>query len=231
MAISFRGLARLSARPKTDPPAPAVSPGLFPLGLDSPRDGFLLVPRSYRPEAPAPFLLALHGATGSAQRPVDTLREEAERRGFIVLAVDSREGTWDAVRAAFGPDVAFIDRALQWAFDRVVVDPEHIAIEGFSDGASYSLGLGLPNGDLFRRVMAFSPGMIPASETPDHGKARIFISHGTQDPVLNIDRTSRVLVRGLTGDGYDVTFAEFDGVHQLPPAVLSRAMEWWLGRG
>jgi predicted esterase len=125
--------------------------------------------------------------------------------------------------------VAFIDRALQQTFERCAVDPERIAVEGFSDGASYALGLGLPNGDLFRRVMAFSPGMVPASESPDTGKPRMFVSHGRQDPVLNIDRSSRVLVKGLKGDGFDVTFVEFDGVHTLPPEILSQAMDWWLG--
>jgi phospholipase/carboxylesterase len=160
---------------------------------------------------------------------MNVLQPVAEKRGFIVLSVDSRDGTWDAIRSAFGPDVAFINRALAHTFDRCAVDPARLVVEGFSDGASYALGLGLPNGDLFRRVMAFSPGMIPASETPDQGKPPIFISHGTRDPVLPIERTSRILSRGLKTDGYDVTMIEFDGVHQIPPAVLQQAMEWWLG--
>src|SRR5262249_24267899 len=127
------------------------------------------------------------------------------------------------------PDLAFIDKALQQTFDRCAVDPERIAVEGFSDGASYALGLGLPNGDLFRRVMAFSPGMIPASESPDMGKPRFFLSHGHQDPVLSFNGTSKAFVPGLRKDGFDVTFVEFDGVHELPPAVLNQAMDWWLG--
>jgi len=220
------GDARLQARPAEL--KQQVVPGLSPLGLGAGRDGLLLVPRSYSPNRPAPLVLALHGATGTAARAVERLRATAEERGFIVLGVDSRDGTWDAIRAGFGPDVRFIDRALQYAFDRCRVDPERIAVQGFSDGASYALGLGLPNGDLLRRVIAFSPGMIPATETPDHGRPRLFVSHGTQDPILNIDRSSRILVRGLKKDGYDVTYVEFDGVHTVPPEILKQAMEWWL---
>jgi phospholipase/carboxylesterase len=202
-----RGRARLSARPA--PPTLTIAPGEWPLGLESGRDGRLFVPDSYRPEHPAPLVLALHGATGSSQGPIARLRAAAEEHGFIVVAPDARSGTWDAIRSAFGPDVAFIDRALKWTFERCCIDPATIVIEGFSDGASYALGLGLPNGDLFSRIIAFSPGMIPASESPDVGTPRVFLSHGTNDPVLNIDRTSRILSRGLRGDGYDVTYVEF----------------------
>jgi predicted esterase len=222
-----RGLARLSARPSAKPSG-TVAPGLSPLGLESPRDGLLFVPSGYTPAKPLPLVLSLHGASGSAKGAMERARAQAEARGFLVLAVDSRDGTWDAIRSEFGPDVAFINRALQYTFDRYAVDPERIAVLGFSDGASYALGLGLPNGDLFRRIIAFSPGMIPSSETPDHGKPPVFLSHGTQDPILPIERTSRILVRGLKRDGYDVTFVEFEGVHTVPPQVLTQAMDWWL---
>jgi phospholipase/carboxylesterase len=220
------GKARLTARPGK--PRESIASGLWPLGLKSGRDGLLFVPPQYSPQVPAPLVLALHGATGSAQGPINRLRAVAEQRGLVVLAVDSRDGTWDAIRSAFGPDVAFIDHALQYVFDRCAIDPDRIVVEGFSDGASYALGLGLPNGDFFRRIIAFSPGMIPTSDSPDRGKPHVFISHGTQDPILPIDRTSRILVRGLKGDGYDVTYVEFDGVHTVPPTILTEAMEWWM---
>jgi predicted esterase len=160
---------------------------------------------------------------------VNPLRRAAQKREFNNQAVDSRGGTWDAVRSSFGSDVAYIDRALRYAFERCVVDAGRIAVEGFSDGASYALGLGLPNGDLFRSIIAFSPGMIPTSDDADTGKPPIFISHGTRDQVLRIERTSRPLVRGLRGDGYDVSYLEFDGPHTVPPAALDRALDWWLG--
>jgi phospholipase/carboxylesterase len=51
----------------------------------------------------------------------------------------------------YGPDVEFIDRALDWAFDRLTLDIRKLAITGFSDGASYALSLGITNGDLFTR--------------------------------------------------------------------------------
>jgi predicted esterase len=141
-----------------------------------------------------------------------------------VLAPDSRDSTWDAIRGGFGPDVAFIDRALARVFDTVSVDPARIALGGFSDGASYALSLGLVNGDLFRRVVAFSPGFIVAG--PLQGKPQFFISHGTADQILPIDRCSRAIVPQLQRRGYDVTFKEFDGGHQVPPDIARDAMRW-----
>lgn len=225
--FAVRGKARLTARP--GPPTVSIGAGRVDLGLGQRRDGVLYVPPGYVTTAPAPLLVAFHGAGGSAQGPLARLGPLADARGFLLLSVDSRAATWDAIRSSFGPDVAFIDQALRFVFDRCAVDPSRIAIEGFSDGASYALGLGLPNGDLFRRIMAFSPGMIPAADDPDQGKPPIFIAHGTRDQVLDIDRTSRRLVPGLRGDGYDVRYEEFDGPHTVPPEVLDRAMDWWLG--
>jgi predicted esterase len=63
------------------------------------------------------------------------------------------------------------------------------------------------------------------------GKPAVFLSHGTSDPVLRIERTSRILSRGLRGDGYDVTYVEFEGGHSVPADILDRAVAWWRGSG
>jgi predicted esterase len=146
----------------------------------------------------------------------------AEEAGLCVLLPESRGSTWDAILGGFGPDVAFIDRALARTFELVNVDETRLAIGGFSDGASYALTLGLPNGSLFRRILAFSPGFVVGA-VPD-GKPRIFVSHGTRDTVLPIDRCSRVLVPQLRRAGYDVTYREYDGVHAVPPEIAKEGM-------
>ena len=111
-----------------------------------------------------------------------------------------------------------------YGFDGSSVDPTRIAVGGFSDGATYALSLGLINGDLFRRVAAFSPGFIV--DGPPHGKPQFFISHGTADPILPIDQCSRTIVPSLRGRGYDVTFREFAGGHTVPADVAQEAMRW-----
>src|SRR5215217_7126232 len=101
---------RLLARP--GPPTETVSPGLHALGLDRDRDALLLVPAGYRPDQLAPFVLSLHGAGGDASSGLFPLRDLADEAGLILLSPASRQSTWDVIRGGYGPDVAFIDRAL-----------------------------------------------------------------------------------------------------------------------
>ncbi len=72
------------------------------------------------------------------------------------------------LRGGFGPDVRFIDKALSKVFGSYRIDPSHLAVAGFSDGASYALSLGLPNGDLFSHIIAFSPGFMRAPSKVRH---------------------------------------------------------------
>lgn len=145
------------------------------------------------------------------------IRPFADESGVLVLAIDSRADTWDILQDEIGPDVASLDRALQWTFDRFTVDRSHMALSGFSDGASYALSIGLANGDFFPSVIAFSPGFSGAPEL--HGRPRLFIAHGSKVAVLPIDRCSRRLVRRLRREGYVVEYREFDGPHTVPPVV------------
>lgn len=223
-------LGRLTARPIGDvktaegsqPPA-GSRPNARALGLDSARDAILQLPANAT-GAPLPLVVLFHGAGGSGERLLQRFGSAGDTAGVAVLAPDSRGSTWDAIRGGFGRDVAFVDRALEQVFKTVAIDPARVAAGGFSDGATYALSLGLVNGDLFRRVVAFSPGFV-VPVTP-HGTPRFFVSHGTADPILPIDRCSRVIVPELRRRGYDVTFREFDGGHEVPAAVAAEGMAW-----
>ena len=128
---------------------------------------------------------------------------------------------------AFGPDVAFIDDALERVFARYPIDRSHLSVGGFSDGASYALSLGLANGDLFTHLIAFSPGfMAPPALV---GRPKIYVSHGTHDQILPIDACSRRLVPQLERSGYRVQYHEFDGT-TVPPEIRREAFEWFTGR-
>jgi phospholipase/carboxylesterase len=155
------------------------------------------------------------------------LGSAADEAGVAVLAPNSRDRTWDAIRGRFASDVVFVNRALERVFDTVAVDAARIAIGGFSDGATYALSLGLINGDLFSRVVAFSPGFVV--EGARNGTPQFFISHGTADQILPIDRCSRRIVRELRERKYEVMFREFDGGHEMPVDVARDALRWVAG--
>ncbi len=218
---------RLSARPGV----PTVTPtlGLSQLGLGDDRDGILYVPETYDPETPTPLFIGLHGAGGTGDS-WESYYARAEQRGMVFLAPDSRFPTWDVVQGSFGPDVAFMDRALEHTFERCRIDPAQIALGGFSDGASYALSLGLPNGDLFTHLVAYSPGFFVEPEEP-LGQPAIYVSHGTNDEVLPVTGTRNAIVPHLRNAGYEVLYEEFDGSHSVPAVISESALDWFLGVG
>ena len=214
---------RMRARPVET--VSGAQPGLTPLHFRAERDTLFYVPAS-APD-PAPFVLYLHGATGGEQQGIRRLRALADEFGFLLLSPASEDTTWDAIGGSYGSDTRLIDQALAKAFGMRRVDARKIAVCGFSDGASFALALGMSNGDLFKNVMAFSPGFIPPG-VEETGKPRLFFSHGTHDEILPIEDASRRIAPDLKRRGYDVTFREFDGPHTVPPEIARAAIEWFL---
>jgi phospholipase/carboxylesterase len=201
-----------------DAPLP---PGVHPLGLGDARDGLIYVPDV---DGAPPLLVFLHGATMNARQTLRPLVSAADDAGLALLVPESRGETWDVILGTFGPDVKFIDAALERALYATDVDGDRLSIGGVSDGASYALSLGIANGDRFGRVIAFSPGFAAPPEQV--GSPRMFISHGLHDRVLPIDRCSRPLVASLREGGYDVEYREFDGGHEMPEPIVRAAFMW-----
>src|SRR3954469_2392694 len=213
---------RLRARPR-----PAGAGGASAGTTTLRGDALLHVPPLAAAGGAWPLVVLFHGAGSTARAGLALLEATADQAGLVLLAPQSLSASWDVIHGGFGPDVERLDDALATVFATCPVEPGRIALGGFSDGASYALSLGVANGDLVTHVVAFSPGFI-APATP-RARPRIFISHGTRDAVLSIDRCSRRLVPQLRRAGYDVTYEEFDGGHVLTPEVAGRAMDWLTG--
>jgi phospholipase/carboxylesterase len=64
--------------------------------------------------------------------------------------------------------------------------------------------------------------------TGQAGSPRIYISHGTRDGVLPIERCSRRIVPQLKKSGYDVVYREFEGAHTILPEIAVEAVEWFV---
>jgi phospholipase/carboxylesterase len=218
----------LLARPSTGKEgAPA---GRQTLAVEGARDALHYVPAGYKRDAPAALALMLHGAGGTAEQGMSLLQRFADEANVIIVAPQSAAATWDAVRDGFGPDVVAIDRALKQVFAPYAVDAKRVAVGGFSDGASYALGLGLTNGGLFTHVLAFSPGFVAGARDLQGERPRLFVSHGTRDRVLPIERCSRVIVERVREAGYVVRYREFDGPHAIPDEIAREAVGWFVKR-
>ena len=224
--------ALLSARPDSSvPPGSSVPPataqalgGEALLRIPAFTQGAPGSPGLPDPPGGLPLLVVLHGDGSDAAGGMSLLAPLADDYGVVLLAPSSRSGTWDAIRGGYEADVLHINTALEETFAAVRIDPGRISVAGFSDGASYALGLGLANGDLFTRIIAFSPGFIPGG--PRRGSPAFFISHGTSDDVLPLHVTARKIVPALERDGYPVTYREFDGGHTVPLRIARQALAW-----
>lgn len=213
---------RLRTRVAGAPAGPAPAPGVHPLHAVGLGDHLLVVPAGT--SGPAPLLVFFHGAGGSADQSVRLAGDAAAAAGVLLLAPTSTGATWDLLGGGLGPDVARLDAALAHVFR--THDVRRVALGGFSDGASYALSLGLANGDLAEAVLALSPGFLaPPAQV---GRPRVWVSHGTSDAVLPVERCGRRVV-GLLGDaGYRVHYEEHVGGHATPPELVVAGVDWWL---
>ena len=214
---------RLDSRPDQQPTRPAHGPGVSRLDLGPGAEVLVAVPPG--DPVPRPLLVFFHGAGGTAEQSLAAVGALAAARGVLVLAPTSAGSTWDLIAGGLGRDVAVLDAALAQVFATLPVG--RVALAGFSDGASYALSVGVANGDLATDVLAFSPGFV--SSPGRYGRPRFWVSHGTQDQVLPVDRCGRRVSAELLADGYDVTYEEFAGGHVVTPELVTAALDWWLG--
>ena len=206
----------LGARPRIG--AKPCTPGEYEFRIASGRRALIRVtpPATTRPRA---VLVALHGAgSGGAPGGLYAFRGAWTVPGLVIVAPAAAGSAWTLSPT----DVRFVDRALQHTFARCRVDPRRVAVGGFSSGAGMALWLGLPNGDLFRGVIAMSGG----GSLPDErvGKPSVFVAHGKLDDVIPVEFGGDAVVRELRDTGYDVTYRRFRGGHRVLPPIARAAV-------
>lgn len=218
-------IAKLTITARPSAPSQGATVGYTQLNLATARDGYVYVPPSYASATPAPLLVLLHGASGSATDWTSAMMQSlADAHGVVIVATDSRYTTWDLPQTGFyDVDVAFLNSALQFVFDRVNVDPARVVIGGFSDGASEALGIGIANAGLFRKIIAFTPGQLRAPFS--RGAPEIFVSHGLDDEVISQGTVNNIVAR-LRQNGMTVQYLTFLGSHEIPDSILMAAFDW-----
>ena len=218
--------------PVTAPAAPEKRNGVLELAGGA----FAYLPKGMT-GAPAPLLVAFYGAGGQASDVLASFRADADRDGFILLIPTTRGATWDMIEdlqtrlgaemkvtPRYGRDLKALDLALTDMFARVAIDPARVGVIGFSNGATYALSIGTANPQLFRTVIAFSPG--PAFLGKSDPAQRIFISHGEQDEVLPYSYT-RAIVTRLRVRKAPLMFESFKGGHEVPKDIHAKAIAYF----
>ena len=204
------------------PAADILQPGITRLKPTS----YVYVPKGVA--HPAPLIVLLHGAGGNARSFLDLFKHDAESRGTVLLSLQSSGRTWPTrAPTEDDQDVKNLNQTLRVLLAQPLVDQRRMTVMGFSDGASYALSLGLAQPDLFRTIVAMSPGYAFAPARPDTTQ-RIFIAHGRRDQVLPVGNV-RDMVEGLESAGYAPQIRWFNGRHEIDPSARRDALDFALG--
>ena len=214
-------LGRLSARPRAIQIG-RCQPGTHRLQVGTGTPYLFRVPEGSVHGTRA-LIVAFHGAGGNPRDGLWAFRAGRRNPNVLVLAPAAVGHSWSTQSKE---DLGRIDQALRKVFRRCSIDPTRVAVGGHSAGASLALFLGLVNGDLFRAVIAFSPGELAAHAA--HGKPRILLAHGSNDTVIPIGASDRI-VRELRQLGYGVTYLTTDGGHEVGLSISKRAIRWFCG--
>ena len=212
-------------------PPEGIRVGIHRAGEPPPgRGGFsLYVPESYDGQEELPLVVALHGGSGNGADFLWSWLSEARGRRFLLLAPTARGDTWSMM----GPDIdaPALQSMVRFVREGWKVDPEHILLTGLSDGATYTLLLGLQENSPFTALAPISGVLHPhnlenGNMTRARGK-RIYLVHGALDWLFPV-----FLAQGardaLTEAGADLVYREIEDLsHTYPRDENDRILTWF----
>ena len=215
------------------PDAPATTGGLGRVTVGEQHLAHVLAPHVIDPARRYPLLLVLHGAGRQDEMIARGLRDEPDRRQAIFVVPRSRAMTWDLIAGGQGEDLAFIGVVLESVYRRFPIDPARHATIGFSDGASYALGIGLSNPRIFDAVMGWAAGFLAIDTNnlkPDDRKPRVLLEYGTRDQLFSFEQVALPIRELLTQLGYPLEFwVDEGGIHWPRADLMTAALDWYLG--
>jgi phospholipase/carboxylesterase len=185
-----------------------------------PLAGVLAAPPGARFAFPgAPGALPPMWGPGRAWWMIDPSRFERVARGDIEGMADDVPPELGAARDAV---VAMLD-ALE---GELGAPAESTVLGGFSQGAMLACDVALRTGRPLAGLVLLSGTFLCRPEwlklLPERTGLRVFMSHGTQDPMLPFSLAIE-LRQAMNAAGIPVDFVEFRGGHEIPPQVVAGA--------
>jgi phospholipase/carboxylesterase len=195
-------------------------------------------------DGPFPTVVALHGWGASAHDLIGlapyfqggaalTLCPQGPLRVPIAPGQDGYG--WFPIAGGAPPDARAFERGaelvrgfLDAARARYPIDRRKIVLLGFSQGGvlAYQLALRDPAG--FAGLAALSswlPEAVVPPRRPEHTGLPTFVSHGTQDPMLPVERGRESRER-LLRLGVALTYREYPMGHEIRPETLRDLLTW-----
>ncbi len=204
-----------------------------------------ITPTGYDESRAYPVIILVHGF-GASMYDLAGLAPAISQTGYVYLCpngpipLDIGGGQvgfgWTTPGGFNDPEEAQRTEEAFGAFVEEVREPYRlqaasVLIIGFSQGGGLAYRFGLPRPDLFAGIGALSASIQDmeelAAQLPDDRTQPIFIGHGSQDPVVPIDR-GRTADAQLRAWGYgDVIYNEYDGAqHEITPTEMQDLTHW-----
>jgi phospholipase/carboxylesterase len=198
--------------------APVAETGPLPAGKDPTRprgrqdlaqaqaglSGHFYVPSWYDAHTPLPLLVALHGLGEQGIWMINVWEQLAEDYGFILMAPTSMGSnkSWNWIYGKTPHEEQPLLDAVAWLQGRYSVLKDQTAIEGFSDGASMALKIGVQHPGVFCAAIGNSP-WTAGSTYVKSPPIKLMITHGQADVVLSFSNAQNLATK-LAGQGYSV---------------------------
>jgi polyhydroxybutyrate depolymerase len=156
------------------------------------RQWLVHVPAGYRAGHAVPLVIAFHGHYSSPERMVHLtgLDRVADRSGFIVVYPAGIDQSWAAgvdsgADKAGVDDVAFTLALLDRLQAQYSIDPRHVVLTGFSNGAHLVQLLGCRLADRVTAIVPVSGTPAPSLTASCHPARPLSVIefHGTSDPI------------------------------------------------
>jgi phospholipase/carboxylesterase len=203
----------------------------------------LRFPDPYDPDRAYPLVVGLHGHGGGPER-FARLYEEFESPQFIFVCPEGPYSlsiggslcyTWTL---RFPGDDAMSDSTDRMAEDYILRTIDHLKrgilfdevyLMGFSLGGTFAYTTAIKNSERFTGIIALGTQLKRSWVTDEELEAanhlRVFIVHGERDGTISY-QDGLYAKNLLERHGYDVTFREFPGGHELPEEVLKDVGRW-----
>jgi phospholipase/carboxylesterase len=194
--------------------------------------------------ARAPLIIFLHGY-GSNERDLLGLADQLDPRFAVVslrapLTLGAERFAWYPVTfSSEGPTHEPLAaerarqrlvRAISELKKRPDIDPEHVFLLGFSQGAILGLSLALSEPDLVNGVVACSGRVLPEVKAA-RGKRvpGVLLTHGTRDPVVPFKYAGEA-GRALSDAGISPEVLAYEAGHEINAAMMNDVVRWLSAR-
>jgi phospholipase/carboxylesterase len=126
--------------------------------------------------------------------------------------------------------IKLIMKFLDELIEKYSIESNNISLLGFSQGTilSYALGLNFP--ERFKKIIGFSGYIDEAmvftnTNNLDYSNLNLYISHGTQDPVIPVD-WARKSIEILKKEKINHNYKEFVSGHTISPDNFYDFKSW-----